>query len=66
MHYIHRSITLHRVAKAIKANNDIGFCASCGEETHNCHQDARGNICEKCGKHEVFGADAMILLLARQ
>ena len=40
-----------------------GFCLECGNEQDGCEPDARNHWCEVCGKHAVFGAAEIMLVL---
>lgn len=39
-----------------------GFCLHCGMETDNVEPDARGYKCCECGRHEVYGAEELLLM----
>jgi predicted RNA-binding Zn-ribbon protein involved in translation (DUF1610 family) len=38
-----------------------GFCLACGAEAYGVEPDARHYLCENCGKHEVYGAEELLL-----
>lgn len=60
---IHPSITLERVLQAIQADENLGFCVSCGENAYSVEPDARNYQCGCCGAKEVFGAEELLLYL---
>jgi len=63
---IHPSLTQDVVIEAIERSwttlDNPGFCISCGEERGGCEPDARNYKCEACGKHQVFGAEELMLM----
>lgn len=50
-----------RVLRAAQSGDSIGFCLSCGAETDGVEPDATGYQCHSCGKHEVSGAEEILL-----
>ena len=62
---LHPSITVERVVEAVMRRLDNpGFCVACGEDAEGCEPDARGYECELCGKHAVYGAEELLLVMA--
>lgn len=57
------NLTLDDVADAAGQDDNIGFCLACGEQADGVEPDARNYECECCGKHQVFGAPEILLLL---
>jgi hypothetical protein len=39
-------VTLNQVIAAIEADDNLGFCVACGEETDGVEPDARRYTCE--------------------
>ena len=37
-----------------------GICTDCGTEHHGVEPDARGYLCEECGKNSVMGLEEAI------
>jgi hypothetical protein len=62
---LHKSITLKRLERAVKAEmfgmENPGFCIACGAEQEGCEPDAREYECEACGKHAVYGASEILM-----
>ena len=60
---MHDSITIDRVADAVQFDDlsNPGFCLACGASQGGCEPDARNYECEDCGKHQVFGAEEILL-----
>lgn len=46
---------------AANADDNTGFCLSCGHEQAGCEPDARNGECEICGSLQVFGAMEIIV-----
>jgi hypothetical protein len=65
MEKIHSCVTLERIMDAVERRetslDNPGFCIACGEEQDGCEPDARGYLCESCGKHKVYGAEELLL-----
>lgn len=57
-------LTLDVVMNAVERDDMIGLCVACGAETRPVEPDARHYLCESCGKHEVFGAEELLLYMA--
>ena len=53
-------ITTEQIMEAIQEDDNRGFCTACGEEAYGVEPDARGVVCEECGKPKVFGAEEML------
>jgi hypothetical protein len=44
-------------------DSNQGYCLNCKEWTHDCCEpDARGYECPECGKHQVFGAEELLMM----
>lgn len=40
-----------------------GFCRACGKfTTSECEPDTRGRECDRCGEHEVYGAEELVVM----
>lgn len=65
---IHKSVTVERVTDAVEqAMRDCenpGFCLVCGADADGCEPDARGYVCEECGRPAVYGAEEVLLMIA--
>lgn len=65
---IHSTITAARVMEAVERGttglDNPGFCIECGEDAEGVEPDARGYECEACGKHAVYGAEELLLMIA--
>lgn len=63
---MHPSLTVDRVQEAHQRQmttlDNPGFCLNCGEEQGGCEPDAREYRCEHCGKHQVYGAEEILLM----
>lgn len=64
---VHPSITTDRISEAVEesytSTDNPGFCIACGEEQEGCEPDAEKYLCESCGKHEVYGAENLLLMI---
>lgn len=58
---LHESITSSRVCDAIEADDNIGFCVSCGDDAYGVEPDARNYECESCGDTAVYGAEDILI-----
>jgi len=61
LHKFHKSITPQRVARAVEADDYIGFCRASGHQQENVEGDAHGVTCHNCGRPEVMGAEDLLL-----
>jgi hypothetical protein len=61
---IHPDITLGRVVEAVEADDNLGFCNSCGCDADGCEPDACNYTCESCGQREVYGAEEYLFRMA--
>lgn len=61
---MHKDITLHRVMRAVEADQNSGFCKNCGRKHYGCEPDARNYTCEHCKEHAVFGAEELLMEMA--
>ena len=57
---LHKSLTADRIIAAVQADDCIGFCVECGDETHSVEPDARKYECESCGARAVYGAEELL------
>lgn len=55
--------TLEMIIKAIEADDNLGFCISCGAEAFGVEPDARNYECGECGAKGVFGAEELLMML---
>ena len=64
---LHKSLTMERIARAVEEQmvglENPGFCIACGADADGCEPDARGYECEECGKHTVYGAEELLLVM---
>lgn len=64
---IHKSITAERIMEACNRRDtsldNPGFCIACGEDAEGCEPDAREYECEHCGKHKVYGAEELAIMV---
>lgn len=60
-----KKVTMRRVAAAVEADRNAGFCLACGEEASGVEPDARGYECEACGAKKVYGAEECLFMIAR-
>ena len=56
-------ITIDRILEAVESGEDMGFCLACGDEAYGVEPDARKYECESCGKHKVYGAEELLLMV---
>jgi len=52
---------MDEVLEAAIADDNSGFCLSCGNHQYNCEPDARDYLCEECGQRRVHGAAEVLL-----
>lgn len=57
---MHPSITPERIANAVSADDNLGFCTACGDDASNVEPDARKYKCHSCGEFAVFGAEELL------
>ena len=55
-------INLNTLEQAILADNHLGFCLECGEESDGCEPDAREYKCHSCNEYRVFGAEEILIM----
>ena len=53
-------ITIDQIMQACDADDCRGFCVACGAEAYGVEPDARGYVCDECGKRTVYGADELL------
>lgn len=61
----HPSITVGKLAAAIRRDDGTGYCNACGTKRKGFTEpDAKHYPCTRksCGKHEVYGAEQLLLL----
>lgn len=56
-------ITIEQVMAAIEADDNRGFCTSCGEEAFGVEPDANGYVCESCCEPSVYGAEELLFYI---
>ena len=54
-------INIEDVLRAVEADDNLGFCLSCGDEAYGVEPDARRYKCEGCGEHQVYGAEEILI-----
>lgn len=52
------------ILRAAVRDDYTGVCRACGAEQSNVEPDAHNIRCESCGKHEVFGAEELVVMHA--
>lgn len=52
---------IDELMEAVEADDNLGFCLSCGEEAFGVEPDARRYKCECCGKYSVYGAEELLV-----
>ncbi|HME02420.1 MAG TPA: hypothetical protein VKG38_05255 [Solirubrobacteraceae bacterium] len=66
---IHKHVTLDRVSAAVEdsltALDNPGFCIRCGAEAEGVEPDARRYECDSCGANGVYGAEELLIMMAR-
>lgn len=58
------NLSIEQVIEAAQADDNLGFCLACGEEAYGVEPDARRYVCESCDKHQVYGAEELLIALA--
>ena len=53
-------ITTEQILEAAEADDNLGFCLSCGEENSGVEPDASGYTCDFCGKPKVSGVGILL------
>jgi hypothetical protein len=65
---VHASVTPDRVLAAAEdamiGLDDPGFCIACGADAEGVEPDAEKYKCEACGSHAVYGAEALVMMIA--
>lgn len=59
-----KGLTLDTIIAVVEADENIGFCMSCGNDQPGCEPDARKYECESCGAREVYGAQELLITFA--
>lgn len=44
------------------AEENIGFCLSCGADQYGCEPDTERRKCENCGDLQVYGAEQIVVM----
>lgn len=57
-------VSIEDVLAAVEDGGNTGFCVACGDSCDGVEPDARGYLCDNCGKHEVYGAEELLLRMA--
>ena len=52
------------ILRAVKEDDNLGFCIDCGEQADCVEPDACSCTCESCGQPYVFGIEELLLHLA--
>ncbi len=55
-------VDLERVIIVLDDDECVGFCIVCGTEAEGVEGDAQRQVCEKCGRHQVYGAEMILSL----
>ena len=53
--------TVDRLLEAVKTDENLGFCLSCGDEDRGVEPDARRYKCKQCGELRVYGAQELLI-----
>jgi hypothetical protein len=65
---IHKSVTIKRVMEAVEqastSLDNPGFCIACGADADGVEPDAQRYECESCGRHAVYGAEELLIMIA--
>jgi len=56
-------VSIEQVLEAAESGEYMGFCLACGHEAYDVEPDARQYECENCGKHRVYGAEELLLMI---
>ncbi|SEN67359.1 hypothetical protein SAMN05216227_102028 [Pseudorhodobacter antarcticus] len=56
------NIDADEVLSVVEADENLGYCLSCGGDAHGCEPDMRKGHCEHCGDLEVYGAQELLLM----
>lgn len=56
------NLTLDQVLEAVEADDNLGFCLSCGGQAYSVEPDARKHKCETCGEYDVYGAEELMIM----
>jgi len=56
-------LTLDVIMAAVESGGDVGFCIACGSEHDGVEPDARQYPCDACGRHKVYGAEEILMIL---
>ena len=57
-------LTVDRILEAAQADDYLGFCIDCGHEHGGVEPDTRGDLCERCRRPSVYGAEELVLMVA--
>lgn len=57
----HVSLTENRIMRAVRKDDNVGFCVTCGEARKYTEPDAAGYPCTRCKTPTVFGASEIML-----
>lgn len=63
-HKLPANVTLEMIVEAVEADDNTGFCISCGAEVFGVEPDARGYKCEQCDEEKVYGAEELLVMFA--
>ena len=64
------NLTMDQILVAVEADDDTGFCLSCGEQAYGVEPDARPEPgedsykCESCGECKVYGAEELLIMFS--
>lgn len=56
------SLTIDDILAAVEADDNLGFCLSCGEQADCVEPDARKYTCESCDMPQVYGAEELLMM----
>ena len=57
------AVTLAQVMEALEADDDRGFCFTCGERECEDAPEAQKNVCKSCGGRAVYIAEELFMAL---
>lgn len=59
------TVNIERILELVEDDSNTGVCLACGAEHDGIEPDARRYVCEECGARRVYGAEELLLMVAR-
>ena len=56
-------VSIDQILAAVAADDNRGFCTTCGNEAFGVEPDAREYECESCGEATVYGAEELLFMV---